>query len=38
MRYISARVQTSDYLEYTNLGSAQIGIYVQFMLEPFGLL
>lgn len=38
MRYISARVQTNNYLEYTNLGSAQIGIYVQFMLEPLGLL
>lgn len=38
IRYINARNDTSDYLEYLNMSSAQIGFYVQFMLRPLGLL
>jgi len=38
VRYINARNDTDDYLEYMNMGSAQIVIYVQWMLRPLGLL
>lgn len=38
LRYINGRNETSNYLEYINLSSAQIVFYVQFMLKPLGLL
>ena len=38
IRYHNARYDTSDYTEYMNLGSTQIVFYMQFMLEPLGLL
>ncbi len=38
LRYISARTDTDDYLEYMNMGSAQVVLYVQFTLKPLGLL
>ena len=38
LRYVSARTDTDDYLEYMNMGSAQVVMYVQFTLKPLGLL
>lgn len=38
IRYINARNDTSNYLEYLNMSSAQIGFHVQFMLKPLGIL
>jgi hypothetical protein len=38
IRYINSRNDTSNYLEYLNMSSAQIGFHVQFMLKPLGIL
>lgn len=38
LRYINARHETANYLEYVNMSSAQVLFYVQFMLRPLGLL
>ena len=38
LRYITARTDTSNYIEYVNMGSAQMVIYAQFTLKPLGLL
>ena len=38
VRYVSASNDTSNYLEYINLSSAQFGLYFRVMLEPLGLL
>jgi hypothetical protein len=38
LRYINARYETDNYLEYINMGSAQAVFYVQFMLKPLGVL
>lgn len=38
LRYINARHETANYLEYVNMSSAQVIFYVQFMLRPLGLL
>jgi hypothetical protein len=38
LRYINARYETTNYLEYVNMSSAQVVFYVQFMLRPLGLL
>ena len=38
LRYIESKTDTSNYLEYMNMGSAQIVLYVQFTLKTFGVL
>ncbi len=38
LRYISARNDTSNYNEYINMGSAQVVVYFEFLLETLGLL
>lgn len=38
LRYVNARHETPNYLEYVNMSSAQAVFYVQFMLRPLGLL
>jgi len=38
LRYIMAQNDTADYLEYMNMGSAQVMIHFQWTLETFGLL
>ena len=37
-RYINSQHETSDYLEYMNLGSAQAILYLQFNFKNFGVL
>lgn len=38
LRYLSSRNDTEDYTEYFNTGGLQIVLYIQFMLQPLGLL
>lgn len=38
LRYIQSQHETTNYLEYMNLGSAQFGISCQFTLETLGVL
>lgn len=38
LRYINAQTDTTDYLQYINLGSAQVVFYAQFTIKAFGLL
>lgn len=38
LRYVMAQNDTADYLEYMNMGSAQVMIHFQWTLETFGLL
>lgn len=38
LRYVNARYNTTNYLDYINLGSFQTVIYVQFTLKTLGIL
>jgi hypothetical protein len=38
LRYMSSRNDSSDYTEYFNTGGLQVVLYIQFMIQPLGLL